>query len=104
MHAGALNLKVTTAALRTTICQSGYTSALRPPASITGAEKAANAESYGSSGALRDAEYDHLLSGVVTRHEEVCAGGAVSGMPSRFGCSAGLRSEQTPGPAELATN
>ncbi|WP_406502907.1 hypothetical protein [Streptomyces sp. NBC_00212] len=59
---GALNPKVTTATLKTTICQSGYTSTIRPPASITGAEKAANAKSYGYTGALHDAEYDHLVS------------------------------------------
>ncbi|WP_053727057.1 hypothetical protein [Streptomyces sp. WM6378] len=47
--------------MKTTICQSGYTSTLRPAASITGAEKAANAKSYGYTGALHDAEYDRLV-------------------------------------------
>ncbi|MFJ2400373.1 hypothetical protein ACIOUE_03655 [Streptomyces xanthochromogenes] len=33
-----------------------------PPASITGAEKTTNAKSYGYTGSLHDAEYDHLVS------------------------------------------
>nr|WP_329460987.1 hypothetical protein [Streptomyces sp. NBC_01431] len=48
--------------LKTTICQSGYTSTIRPPASITDPEKRANAKSYGYTGSLHDAEEDHLIS------------------------------------------
>ncbi|MFG3282149.1 hypothetical protein [Streptomyces sp. NPDC048111] len=59
---GALNPKVTAATLKTTICKPGYTSTIRPPAAVTGAEKAANAKSYRYTGALHDAEYDHLVS------------------------------------------
>lgn len=59
---GALNPAVTQATLATTICRSGYTASIRPPASITGAEKRANAASYGYTGALGDAEFDHLVS------------------------------------------
>ncbi|MEV8529092.1 hypothetical protein AB0451_33955 [Streptomyces sp. NPDC052000] len=59
---GALNPKVTPATLKETICKSGYTSTIRPPAAITGAEKTANAKSYGYTGSLHDAEEDHLVS------------------------------------------
>ncbi len=60
---GALNPKVTQATLATTVCRSGgYTSDIRPPASITGREKKANAASYSYTASLRDAEYDHLIS------------------------------------------
>ncbi|GAA4111309.1 hypothetical protein [Streptomyces hundungensis] len=59
---GALNPKVTPATLKTTICKAGYTSTIRPPESVTGVEKAANAKSYGYTGSLHDAEYDHLVS------------------------------------------
>ncbi|MFF4403613.1 hypothetical protein [Streptomyces sp. NPDC001404] len=60
---GALNPDVTQASLKSTICRpSGYTRGIRPPASITGPEKTANAKSYGYSGTLHDAEYDHLVS------------------------------------------
>ncbi|MFE9122344.1 hypothetical protein [Streptomyces sp. NPDC007172] len=48
--------------MNTTICKSGYTSTIRPPASVTDAEKAANAKSYGYTGSLHDAEYGHLVS------------------------------------------
>jgi hypothetical protein len=59
---GLLNPKVTDATLKTTICKSGYTATIRPPASVTGPEKAANAKSYSYKGPLGDAEEDHLLS------------------------------------------
>ncbi|WP_308428874.1 hypothetical protein [Streptomyces xanthochromogenes] len=48
--------------MKTTICASGYTSTIRPPESVTGVEKTANAKSYAYTGALHDAEYDHLVS------------------------------------------
>ncbi|KOT94036.1 hypothetical protein ADK70_13160 [Streptomyces rimosus subsp. pseudoverticillatus] len=60
---GALNPDVTAATLKTTVCRpSGYTSTIRPPVSVTSAEKTANARSYGYTASLHDAEYDHLIS------------------------------------------
>ena len=60
---GALSPAVTQASLDATICRKGgYTSGIRPPASITGREKKANALAYGYTGSLGDAEYDHLVS------------------------------------------
>ncbi|WP_051939303.1 hypothetical protein [Phaeacidiphilus oryzae] len=59
---GALSPAVTTGTLRTTICRpGGYTSTIRPPAAVTGAEKRANARSYAYTGSPHDAEYDHLV-------------------------------------------
>ena len=45
-----------------TICQSGYTTTIRPPESITGDEKVASAAAYAYLGSLHTAEYDHLIS------------------------------------------
>lgn len=59
---GATNPRVTQADLASTICRGGYTSSIRPPAQITGREKAANATSYGYTGSFRTGEYDHLIS------------------------------------------
>ncbi|WP_052706926.1 hypothetical protein [Streptomyces rubellomurinus] len=60
---GAISPAVTQANLKDTICkQGGYTSTVRPPANITGKEKAENAKSYGYSGPMGDSEYDHLIS------------------------------------------
>jgi hypothetical protein len=59
---GATSPAVTQATIDDTICKSGYTKTIRPPVSITGREKIANARSYGFTGSLHDAEYDHLLS------------------------------------------
>lgn len=60
---GAISPAVTQANLATTICRKGgYTKGVRPPASVTGKEKRLNAASYGYSGSLSDAEYDHLIS------------------------------------------
>jgi hypothetical protein len=60
---GATNPKVTPDTLATTICRAGgYTSSIRPPADITGREKAANAKSYGYTGSFKTGEYDHLIS------------------------------------------
>jgi hypothetical protein len=58
---GATNPKVTDATLDKTICRGGYTKSIRPPKEITDAEKRANAASYGYSGPLGEAEYDHLI-------------------------------------------
>ncbi|MFF9706640.1 hypothetical protein ACF1FE_36740 [Streptomyces griseofuscus] len=60
---GATSPAVTQANLASTICRkSGYTKGIRPPVSVTGPEKRANASSYGYTGRLGDAEYDHLIS------------------------------------------
>ncbi|MER6274399.1 hypothetical protein [Streptomyces sp900105755] len=60
---GAISPAVTQANLRTTICRKGgYTSGIRPSAYITGKEKKLNAASYGYTGAMSEAEYDHLIS------------------------------------------
>lgn len=60
---GALNPRVTQSTLGTTICRTGgYTGTIRPSSYITGKEKKANARSYGYTGSMRHAEYDHLVS------------------------------------------
>src|SRR3954469_16097511 len=54
---GAISPAVTQANIRMTICRKGgYTGGIRPPESVTGKEKAANAKSYGYTGSLSDAE------------------------------------------------
>jgi hypothetical protein len=58
---GAISPKVTQDTLATTICKTGYTKSIRPPASITAAEKRGNAAAYGYSGPLSGIEYDHLV-------------------------------------------
>jgi Excalibur calcium-binding domain len=58
---GARNPKVTQKTIASTICKSGYTTKIRPPASITDKEKAANAKSYAYKATLHQAEYDHLI-------------------------------------------
>ncbi|MFI7406565.1 hypothetical protein ACIBW9_39905 [Streptomyces sp. NPDC049541] len=60
---GATSPAVTQANLAQTICRKGgYTKGIRPPVSITGLEKKLNAASYGYTGSLSDAEYDHDIS------------------------------------------
>ncbi|SEO98529.1 hypothetical protein [Actinacidiphila rubida] len=60
---GAISPAVTQANIGSTICRkSGYTGGIRPPESVTGKEKRANAASYGYTGSLSDAEYDHDIS------------------------------------------
>ncbi|TVZ84809.1 hypothetical protein [Streptomyces sp. BK340] len=60
---GATSPAVTQANLGSTICRKGgYTKNIRPPESITRKEKQLNAASYGYTGSLGDAEYDHLIS------------------------------------------
>ncbi|MDH6132032.1 hypothetical protein P3T37_001417 [Kitasatospora sp. MAA4] len=60
---GATSPAVTQATVATTICKAGgYTSAIRPSTGVTSKEKAANAKSYGYTGPMGDAEYDHLIS------------------------------------------
>ena len=58
---GAISPKVTEDTLATTICRTGYTKSIRPPASITEAEKRGKAAAYGYTGSLKEAEYDHLV-------------------------------------------
>lgn len=60
---GAVSPAVTQANLKSTICRKGgYTSGIRPSTSVTGREKKLNAVSYGFTGRMGDAEYDHLIS------------------------------------------
>jgi hypothetical protein len=60
---GAISPAVTQANLASTICRKGgYTSGVRPSTYVTGKEKKLNAASYGFTGSMRDAEYDHLIS------------------------------------------
>ena len=58
---GAISPKVTQDTLATTICRTGYTKSIRPPAAITEIEKRENAAAYGYTGSLKDVEYDHLV-------------------------------------------
>lgn len=60
---GAISPAVTQANLKSTICRKGgYTSGVRPSTYVTGKEKKLNAASYGFTGRMGDAEYDHLIS------------------------------------------
>lgn len=60
---GAVSPAVTQSNLKSTICRKGgYTSDIRPSTSVTGREKKLNAASYGFTGRMSDAEYDHLIS------------------------------------------
>ena len=59
---GATNPRVTQADLSSTICKSGYTATIRPPASTTGTEKKASEAAYGFKGKYSTTEYDHLIS------------------------------------------
>ena len=58
---GAISPKVTQDTLATTICRTGYTKSIRPPASITEIEKSGNAAAYRYTGSLKNVEYDHLV-------------------------------------------
>jgi hypothetical protein len=59
---GASNPQVTQANVGSTICRPGYTRQIRPPRAITDAEKRSAAASYGYTGRLSGAEYDHLIA------------------------------------------
>jgi hypothetical protein len=59
---GALNPAVTQATIGKTICRSGWTKTVRPPAPITDREKVASMAAYGDSSSTSDYEYDHLVS------------------------------------------
>lgn len=58
---GAIDPAVTQANIDQTICQSGYTKAVRPSESITEPEKLASLAAYGDSGGPSGYEYDHLV-------------------------------------------
>jgi hypothetical protein len=58
---GALNPAVTPRTIGSTICRSGYTASIRPPVSITDAEKRVNARSYNYRLPLLWGEYDHFI-------------------------------------------
>ena len=60
---GAVDPHVTQATIGTTICRpGGYTSTVRPPASVTGAEKKSALRAYNDAGASSGYELDHLVS------------------------------------------
>jgi hypothetical protein len=58
---GALNPAVTQATIGHTICQSGWTSTVRPPERVTETEKAASMAAYADSGPMSAYEYDHFV-------------------------------------------
>jgi hypothetical protein len=58
---GALNPAVTQATIGRTICHEGWTSTVRPPETVTEAEKAASMAAYGDPGPISAYEYDHLV-------------------------------------------
>jgi len=58
---GAVSPAVKQENLASTICKKGYTKSVRPPEDVTDTEKAANAASYGYTGSLKTAEYDHFV-------------------------------------------
>jgi hypothetical protein len=58
---GALNPAVTQATIAQTICRAGWTSTVRPPESVTEAEKIASLSAYGDRGSLSSYEYDHFV-------------------------------------------
>jgi hypothetical protein len=58
---GALNPAVTQATIGQSICQTGWTSTVRPPESVTEAEKATSMAAYGDSGPMDAYEYDHFV-------------------------------------------
>ena len=59
---GALNLKVTQATIKTTICVQGYTKTIRPPVSYTNPLKTRLMKAYGERGPASAYELDHLIS------------------------------------------
>ncbi|MEA2144827.1 MAG: hypothetical protein QOG59_414 [Solirubrobacteraceae bacterium] len=58
---GASDPRVTQADIASTICRRGYTRSVRPPESVTYAEKRASMRAYGDHGSSRRYEYDHLI-------------------------------------------
>ncbi|MDC8453590.1 MAG: hypothetical protein LV477_11870 [Candidatus Nitrosotalea sp.] len=58
---GAINLQVTQDNIKNTICKSGYTKTVRPPASYTESLKVKLMKSYGIKDSMKDYELDHLI-------------------------------------------
>jgi hypothetical protein len=58
---GALNPAVTQADISRTICRAGWTATVRPPESITEAEKRASIAAYGDTQPIGGYEYDHFV-------------------------------------------
>jgi hypothetical protein len=58
---GALNPAVTQATSDQTICRQGWTDSVRPPESVTEAEKAGSMAAYGDLGPMGGYEYDHFV-------------------------------------------
>ena len=58
---GAADPRVTQATIGSTICVSGYTTTVRPPATYTNALKIDQMKAYGFTGAPSDYEEDHLI-------------------------------------------
>ena len=59
---GALNPAVSQTTIRKTICRPGYSSSIRPPASVTRPEELASIRAYGFHKGPGSYEYDHLIS------------------------------------------
>ncbi|HET9689676.1 MAG TPA: hypothetical protein VFP61_00880 [Acidimicrobiales bacterium] len=59
---GAIDPAVTQATIAATICRPGYTTTVRPPESVTEADKRAGVAAYGESGRLSGYEEDHLVA------------------------------------------
>lgn len=59
---GALNPQVTQATIDKTVCLSGWTKTIRPPASYTNALKAKQMAAMGLTGKPSDFEEDHVVS------------------------------------------
>lgn len=59
---GALNPDVTQANIRSTICVTGWTATIRPPADYTDALKLKQMREYGETGSPSAYEEDHLIS------------------------------------------
>jgi hypothetical protein len=79
---GATNPAVTPNTIGQTICKSGWTKTIRPPASYANRLKQQQITAYGYTDANpKSYEEDHFLSGASTKNVEVCAGQAMSGMP-----------------------
>jgi hypothetical protein len=53
---------VNEATIDRTICRAGWSETVRPPDSVTEAEKAASMAAYGDTGPMSSYEYDHFLS------------------------------------------
>ena len=59
---GAIDPAVTQANIHRTICVSGYTKRIRPPESVTEAEKRLSMKAYSAARPLHAYEYDHLVA------------------------------------------